>query len=206
MSYIPNYLHLFTIQFWVVTLVIVFLPPLNSKGIVQSTQEQERCLRGRKERFAKSSYGLNCTVGSNPTLSAKQLGWVKLFRRLADRISPSPQKLLVMYYIVRVLPINLTNIFQFGAQRSPVIAPGLGPGGRKFESCRPDIKKNPLLQRVFQFEIIRLILALQANSLPPLHFTSSNSSNGSIFFYGLLCYICTAVNIVNKLLIRETNR
>ncbi len=32
---------------------------------------QERCLRGRKERFAKSSYGLNCTVGSNPTLSAE---------------------------------------------------------------------------------------------------------------------------------------
>ena len=30
----------------------------------------ERCLSGRKERFAKSSYGLNCTVGSNPTLSA----------------------------------------------------------------------------------------------------------------------------------------
>src|SRR5690242_11553383 len=32
--------------------------------------KEERCLSGRKERFAKSSYGLNCTVGSNPTLSA----------------------------------------------------------------------------------------------------------------------------------------
>ncbi len=27
----------------------------------------------------------------------------------------------------------------FGAWRSPVSAPGLGPGGRRFESCRPDI-------------------------------------------------------------------
>ena len=29
-----------------------------------------RCLRGRKERFAKPSYGLNCTEGSNPSLTA----------------------------------------------------------------------------------------------------------------------------------------
>ena len=35
--------------------------------------DSERCLSGRKERFAKSSYGLNCTVGSNPTLSAKKV-------------------------------------------------------------------------------------------------------------------------------------
>ena len=33
----------------------------------------ERCLSGRKERFAKSSYGLHCTVGSNPTLSAEKI-------------------------------------------------------------------------------------------------------------------------------------
>lgn len=32
----------------------------------------ERCLSGRKERFAKPSYGLNCTEGSNPSLSAKK--------------------------------------------------------------------------------------------------------------------------------------
>ena len=31
----------------------------------------ERCLSGRKERFAKPSYGLNCTEGSNPSLSAR---------------------------------------------------------------------------------------------------------------------------------------
>ena len=30
----------------------------------------ERCLSGRKERFAKSSYHVSGTVGSNPTLSA----------------------------------------------------------------------------------------------------------------------------------------
>ena len=29
-----------------------------------------RCLSGRKERFAKPSYGLNCTEGSNPSLTA----------------------------------------------------------------------------------------------------------------------------------------
>jgi hypothetical protein len=42
------------------------LPFKNRKG-----GNTERCLSGRKERFAKSSYGLHCTVGSNPTLSAK---------------------------------------------------------------------------------------------------------------------------------------
>ena len=31
----------------------------------------ERCLRGRKEQFAKLSYRLNGTEGSNPSLSAK---------------------------------------------------------------------------------------------------------------------------------------
>jgi hypothetical protein len=36
----------------------------------------ERCLSGRKERFAKSSYGLHCTVGSNPTLSARLINMV----------------------------------------------------------------------------------------------------------------------------------
>ena len=29
-------------------------------------------------------------------------------------------------------------IYQFGVWRSPVSAPGLGPGGRRFESCHPD--------------------------------------------------------------------
>ena len=33
-----------------------------------------RCLRGRKEQFAKLSYGLICTEGSNPSLTASQVG------------------------------------------------------------------------------------------------------------------------------------
>ncbi len=32
-----------------------------------------RCLSGRKERFAKPSYGLNCTEGSNPSLTADKV-------------------------------------------------------------------------------------------------------------------------------------
>ena len=42
--------------------VCLFLQPLR-EGMV-------RCLSGRKERFAKPSYGLNCTEGSNPSLTA----------------------------------------------------------------------------------------------------------------------------------------
>ena len=39
----------------------------------------ERWLSGRKQRFAKASYGLNRTEGSNPSLSANFLAnqWVK---------------------------------------------------------------------------------------------------------------------------------
>ena len=33
-------------------------------------KDPERCLRGRKEQFAKLSYELNRTEGSNPSLSA----------------------------------------------------------------------------------------------------------------------------------------
>ena len=32
----------------------------------------------------------------------------------------------------------LSAFFAFGVQRSPVIAPALGAGGRRFESCHPD--------------------------------------------------------------------
>ena len=42
--------------------------------------------------------------------------------------------------------VNKKNIFApqfFGVQRSPVIAPRLGRGGRRFESCHPD-QKNPI--------------------------------------------------------------
>ena len=36
---------------------------------------------------------------------------------------------------------------QFGVQRSPVIAPALGAGGRRFESCHPDkIKRGVLVE------------------------------------------------------------
>lgn len=42
--------------------LFLFLQPLQGNT--------ERCLSGRKERFAKPSYGLNCTEGSNPSLSA----------------------------------------------------------------------------------------------------------------------------------------
>ena len=50
----------------IIGLISVFLAPIILACL-------ERCLSGRKERFAKSSYGLHCTVGSNPTLSAKAL-------------------------------------------------------------------------------------------------------------------------------------
>ena len=43
--------------------VFLFLQPLLGNNT-------ERCLSGRKERFAKPSYGLNCIEGSNPSLSA----------------------------------------------------------------------------------------------------------------------------------------
>ena len=32
----------------------------------------ERCLSGRKDQFAKLAYGLDCTEGSNPSLSANE--------------------------------------------------------------------------------------------------------------------------------------
>ncbi len=43
---------------------LIFATPLKKEGLV-------RCLSGRKERFAKPSYGLNCTEGSNPSLTAR---------------------------------------------------------------------------------------------------------------------------------------
>lgn len=43
--------------------LFLFLQPLQGNT--------ERCLSGRKERFAKPSYGLNCIEGSNPSLSAE---------------------------------------------------------------------------------------------------------------------------------------
>lgn len=48
-------------QIWFLPFSAYFCGP--SKGKV-------RCLSGRKERFAKPSYGLNCTEGSNPSLTA----------------------------------------------------------------------------------------------------------------------------------------
>ncbi len=63
---IIKYFTSFFISFWRVSITIVFLQPLKWGQVIL-----ERCLSGRKERFAKSSYGLNCTVGSNPTLSAR---------------------------------------------------------------------------------------------------------------------------------------
>ena len=42
---------------------LIFATPKKGKLLV-------RCLSGRKERFAKPSYGLNCTEGSNPSLTA----------------------------------------------------------------------------------------------------------------------------------------
>lgn len=44
--------------------LFLFLQPLQGNT--------ERCLSGRKERFAKPSYGLNCIEGSNPSLSARK--------------------------------------------------------------------------------------------------------------------------------------
>ena len=45
--------------------------------------EMVRCLSGRKERFAKPSYGLNCTEGSNPSLTAS-------FKALLSSLTAGP--------------------------------------------------------------------------------------------------------------------
>ena len=55
--------------------VCLFLQPLR-EGMV-------RCLSGRKERFAKPSYGLNCTEGSNPSLTAS-------FKALLSSLTAGP--------------------------------------------------------------------------------------------------------------------
>ena len=51
---------------------IIFAAPSGKYG----KGKMVRCLSGRKERFAKPSYGLNCTEGSNPSLTAsfKRMG------------------------------------------------------------------------------------------------------------------------------------
>ena len=75
-------------------LIIFFI--FQTKTIFAHLPKGVRCLSGRKERFAKSSYGLNCTVGSNPTLSAKkQKGWVKLFRRGGSKSTLKAKKVLI---------------------------------------------------------------------------------------------------------------
>ena len=40
--------------------------------------------------------------------------------------------------LIDLMHIFAVLIYQFGVWRSPVSAPGLGPGGRRFESCHPD--------------------------------------------------------------------
>ena len=40
--------------------------------------------------------------------------------------------------LIDLMHIFAVPIYQFGVWRSPVSAPGLGPGGRRFESCHPD--------------------------------------------------------------------
>ena len=49
---------------------LIFATPLKKEGLV-------RCLSGRKERFAKPSYGLNCTEGSNPSLTASLVIYIR---------------------------------------------------------------------------------------------------------------------------------
>ena len=60
--------------------------------------------------------------------------------------------------------------FEHGAWPSPVTAPGLGPGDRRFESCRPDFKTASAMMRFFCF---RMGLPRRAGC------TSNGSSNSA---------------------------
>ena len=52
-------------------MLVVPCPPYGVYWSKYQANDPERWLSGRKQRFAKASYGLNRTEGSNPYLSAK---------------------------------------------------------------------------------------------------------------------------------------
>ena len=64
--------------------------------------------------------------------------------------------------IIVLLQPQQRNLLYFGVQHSPVSVPGLGPGGREFESRHPDeiqffwIRKplNHMIQRLLGFQAI----------------------------------------------------
>ena len=113
------------------------------------------------EQIANLSTG-NCRQGSSPCLSAghklqlitirgvAQPGyratfgtWRPQVRILPPRLKflrlfESTFRLSLIYFVYLFLFCNKHDN-QFGVQRSPVIAPRLGRGGRRFESCHPDI-------------------------------------------------------------------
>ena len=51
-----------------------------------------------------------------------------------------------------------------GAWPSPVKAPGLGPGDRRFESCRPDYKSRSQCERLFCARERKLAFSRMANA------------------------------------------
>lgn len=89
-----------------------------------------RWVSGLNQQFAKLPNGSFCSAGSTPALTAT-----------------------VFYRLVKNKKVAKTLMNREVAQAGS--APGLGPGGRRFESCLPDhLKKKPQRKLGFFFVLI----------------------------------------------------
>ena len=90
-------------------------------------------------------------------------------------------------------PCLSANKIALGVQRSPVIAPRLGRGGRRFESCHPDRELIFIEIRIERFEMVAQLSWIEhlpskqtVKGSNPFAITKSLNSNVEAFLFQVL--------------------
>ena len=81
--------------------------------------------------------GLNSTEGWNLTL---QVGFLKKIKKILKIVLTFRGTHGILYFVAGENTSEDTKESTYGVWLSLARAPGLGPGGRRFESCHPDMR------------------------------------------------------------------